>query len=209
MFEMIAKIVFVDAWSVPFAGVTILLSLTVFLLLVAETMPPTSDAVPLIGERGCPSECHKRAHGDVSIYHCKIFQGLEVARSVFNLLLWNLTAACQTSKRCEHFNKQSRGVKTLRDHAIKHYIETDTRIHDNKPAMLTVLAFLGVVISSMSCQPATSRWAVQIYLKIIHGKVIFQGLVTSWRRLRGLELDLLMFGRKYPLSWCFSILSKA
>ncbi|KAG8178949.1 hypothetical protein JTE90_027828 [Oedothorax gibbosus] len=30
-------------------GVTILLSLTVFLLLVAETMPPTSDAVPLIG----------------------------------------------------------------------------------------------------------------------------------------------------------------
>ena len=40
-------------------GVTILLSLTVFLLLVAETMPPTSDAVPLIGEtahimRCCP-----------------------------------------------------------------------------------------------------------------------------------------------------------
>ncbi|GIY02768.1 neuronal acetylcholine receptor subunit alpha-7 [Caerostris darwini] len=31
-------------------GVTILLSLTVFLLLVAETMPPTSDAVPLIGD---------------------------------------------------------------------------------------------------------------------------------------------------------------
>ena len=30
-------------------GVTILLSLMVFLLLVAETMPPTSDAVPLIG----------------------------------------------------------------------------------------------------------------------------------------------------------------
>lgn len=32
-------------------GVTILLSLTVFLLLVAETMPPTSDAVPLIGRK--------------------------------------------------------------------------------------------------------------------------------------------------------------
>jgi len=31
-------------------GVTILLSLTVFLLLVAESMPPTSDAVPLIGQ---------------------------------------------------------------------------------------------------------------------------------------------------------------
>ncbi|XP_064608817.1 neuronal acetylcholine receptor subunit alpha-7-like [Liolophura sinensis] len=30
-------------------GVTIMLSLMVFLLLVAETMPPTSDAVPLIG----------------------------------------------------------------------------------------------------------------------------------------------------------------
>ena len=34
---------------VSLLGVTILLSLTVFLLLVAETMPPTSDAVPLIG----------------------------------------------------------------------------------------------------------------------------------------------------------------
>ena len=31
-------------------GVTILLSLTVFLLLVAEALPATSDAVPLIGE---------------------------------------------------------------------------------------------------------------------------------------------------------------
>lgn len=31
------------------AGVTILLSLTVFLNMVAESMPTTSDAVPLIG----------------------------------------------------------------------------------------------------------------------------------------------------------------
>lgn len=31
-------------------GVTVLLSLTVFLLLVSETMPPTSDTVPLIGQ---------------------------------------------------------------------------------------------------------------------------------------------------------------
>ena len=36
--------------TIAVSGVTILLSLTVFLLLVAETMPPTSDAVPLIGE---------------------------------------------------------------------------------------------------------------------------------------------------------------
>lgn len=34
-------------------GVTILLSLMVFLLLVAETVPPTSDAVPLIGIYFC------------------------------------------------------------------------------------------------------------------------------------------------------------
>lgn len=33
-----------------FAGVTILLSLTVFLNMVAETMPATSDAVPLLGK---------------------------------------------------------------------------------------------------------------------------------------------------------------
>ena len=31
-------------------GVTILLSLTVFLNMVAETMPATSDAVPLLGK---------------------------------------------------------------------------------------------------------------------------------------------------------------
>ncbi|TGZ49302.1 hypothetical protein DBV15_03076 [Temnothorax longispinosus] len=35
------------------AGVTILLSLTVFLNLVAESMPTTSDAVPLIGTYDC------------------------------------------------------------------------------------------------------------------------------------------------------------
>lgn len=34
----------------PVPGVTILLSLTVFLNMVAETMPATSDAVPLLGE---------------------------------------------------------------------------------------------------------------------------------------------------------------
>lgn len=33
-----------------FTGVTILLSLTVFLNMVAETMPATSDAVPLLGK---------------------------------------------------------------------------------------------------------------------------------------------------------------
>ncbi|XP_052826361.1 neuronal acetylcholine receptor subunit alpha-7 [Octopus bimaculoides] len=38
-----------DAGEKISLGVTILLSLMVFLLLVAETMPPTSDAVPLIG----------------------------------------------------------------------------------------------------------------------------------------------------------------
>lgn len=37
----------VPLWS--FAGITVLLSLTVFMLLVAEIMPATSDSVPLIG----------------------------------------------------------------------------------------------------------------------------------------------------------------
>lgn len=37
-----------DMLSSP--GITVLLSLTVFMLLVAEIMPPTSDSVPLIGE---------------------------------------------------------------------------------------------------------------------------------------------------------------
>lgn len=31
-------------------GITTLLSMTVFLMLVAESMPPTSDTLPLIGE---------------------------------------------------------------------------------------------------------------------------------------------------------------
>lgn len=43
MIKMISK------WGGTFTGVTILLSLTVFLNLVAESMPTTSDAVPLIG----------------------------------------------------------------------------------------------------------------------------------------------------------------
>lgn len=41
--------VVVSCFKSFFAGVTILLSLTVFLNLVAEKMPTTSDAVPLIG----------------------------------------------------------------------------------------------------------------------------------------------------------------
>lgn len=32
------------------SGITVLLSLTVFMLLVAEIMPATSDSVPLIGK---------------------------------------------------------------------------------------------------------------------------------------------------------------
>ncbi|KAG8331424.1 CHRNA7-FAM7A fusion protein [Homalodisca vitripennis] len=35
--------------AVPLIGVTILLSLTVFLNLVAETLPQVSDAIPLLG----------------------------------------------------------------------------------------------------------------------------------------------------------------
>lgn len=37
------------------AGITVLLSLTVFMLLVAEIMPATSDSVPLIGEPPAPA----------------------------------------------------------------------------------------------------------------------------------------------------------
>lgn len=37
------------------SGVTILLSLTVFLNMVAETMPATSDAVPLLGRGKFPN----------------------------------------------------------------------------------------------------------------------------------------------------------
>lgn len=39
--------------SVP--GITVLLSLTVFMLLVAEIMPATSDSVPLIGKQASSS----------------------------------------------------------------------------------------------------------------------------------------------------------
>lgn len=36
--------------GLSFSGITVLLSLTVFMLLVAEIMPATSDSVPLIGK---------------------------------------------------------------------------------------------------------------------------------------------------------------
>lgn len=38
------------ALCVYIPGITVLLSLTVFMLLVAEIMPATSDSVPLIGK---------------------------------------------------------------------------------------------------------------------------------------------------------------
>lgn len=43
------------------AGITILLSMTVFLNLVAEKMPPTSEAVPLIGTRNIAQRVIKTA----------------------------------------------------------------------------------------------------------------------------------------------------
>ncbi|XP_058801635.1 neuronal acetylcholine receptor subunit alpha-7-like isoform X3 [Phymastichus coffea] len=46
---MFRMIVIKQIQILPIAGVTILLSLTVFLNMVAETMPATSDAVPLLG----------------------------------------------------------------------------------------------------------------------------------------------------------------
>lgn len=41
-----------------FLGVTILLSLTVFLNLVAETLPQVSDAIPLLGRELSTKSCH-------------------------------------------------------------------------------------------------------------------------------------------------------
>lgn len=42
---------------VSVSGITVLLSLTVFMLLVAEIMPATSDSVPLIGKQAsCSSK---------------------------------------------------------------------------------------------------------------------------------------------------------
>lgn len=41
-----------------FLGVTILLSLTVFLNLVAETLPQVSDAIPLLGREISTKSCH-------------------------------------------------------------------------------------------------------------------------------------------------------
>ena len=37
-------------------GITTLLSVTVFLMIVAESMPPTSDVVPLIGKFDCAND---------------------------------------------------------------------------------------------------------------------------------------------------------
>ena len=43
-------------------GITTLLSMTVFLMIVAEKMPPTSDVLPLIGEYHSPPESKKYDH---------------------------------------------------------------------------------------------------------------------------------------------------
>ncbi len=44
----------VRTYSIYISGVTILLSLTVFMNMVSEIMPNTSDAVPLIGNSSHP-----------------------------------------------------------------------------------------------------------------------------------------------------------
>lgn len=54
-------------------GITILLSMTVFLNLVAEKMPPTSEAVPLIGTRTIAERAIKTAR--YFLYPTGVLQG--------------------------------------------------------------------------------------------------------------------------------------
>ena len=53
-------------------GITVLLAMTVYQLLIAEAIPPTSEVVPLIGERSIQTytyiERHSHAHIDTYIY---------------------------------------------------------------------------------------------------------------------------------------------
>ena len=47
----VGKKIRTDKWTmICFSGVTILLSLTVFSQVLADTMPATSDAIPLLGK---------------------------------------------------------------------------------------------------------------------------------------------------------------
>lgn len=47
----VGKQIRTDKWTmICFSGVTILLSLTVFSQVLADTMPATSDAIPLLGK---------------------------------------------------------------------------------------------------------------------------------------------------------------
>ncbi|KYN41833.1 Neuronal acetylcholine receptor subunit alpha-7 [Trachymyrmex septentrionalis] len=71
-------------------GVTILLSLTVFLNLVAESMPTTSDAVPLIGDAG-----DFRACGALCVHYVYIIKSL-VSFSIPSFLYSSLEAWATT-----------------------------------------------------------------------------------------------------------------
>lgn len=51
-----------------FSGVTILLSLTVFSQVLADTMPATSDAIPLLGKNKC-----QKVSSLLNLYHGKLY----------------------------------------------------------------------------------------------------------------------------------------
>lgn len=59
-------------------GITTLLSIVVFLMIVAESMPPTSDVVPLIGKKNifvltfCSSDQYTNRHGIEVVFITKI-----------------------------------------------------------------------------------------------------------------------------------------
>lgn len=57
----------------PVSGITVLLSLTVFMLLVAEIMPATSDSVPLIGKENFHPSVSLQ--GNRSLYSPPSFHG--------------------------------------------------------------------------------------------------------------------------------------
>ncbi|XP_078614780.1 neuronal acetylcholine receptor subunit alpha-7-like [Branchiostoma floridae x Branchiostoma japonicum] len=85
-------------------GITILLSLTVFLLLVAEAMPPTSDVVPLIGKYFATTLCMVAGSVVLTVltlnFHHRSPETSRMSRATRKVLLeWLPRLLCMPSRR--------------------------------------------------------------------------------------------------------------
>uniref|UniRef100_A0A3Q3AF70 Neuronal acetylcholine receptor subunit alpha-7 n=1 Tax=Kryptolebias marmoratus TaxID=37003 RepID=A0A3Q3AF70_KRYMA len=142
-------------------GITVLLSLTVFMLLVAEIMPATSDSVPLIAQYFASTMMIVGMSVVVTVivlqFHHHDPHGGKMPKWVRVVLLnW-----CAWFLRMKQPGDERKRPRHKYRHASQHHSSTSSIEMGTMPS-------LGVPLSQASCPPGTSNGSMSLYFGSYH-----------------------------------------